>query len=76
MRLEVKQLSALGSSTQQAEVNDVVRQLREKHARDMASWQKVVAELEGQISTYKVCLHRPSNFFINDIKFNVYFFPL
>jgi len=51
---EVKLLSALGSSTQQAEVDDVVRQLREKHANDIASWQKIVFDLEGQLRTYKV----------------------
>jgi len=54
----VKLLSSLGQSTQQAELNDVVRQLREKHNQDIATWQKVVAEMEGQLRTYKVILAR------------------
>lgn len=54
LKQEVQLLSSIGSSTQQAEVNDVVRQLREKHAAEYVSWRKVVAELEGELRTYKV----------------------
>ncbi|CAL8143188.1 unnamed protein product [Orchesella dallaii] len=50
---EVQLLSSIGSSTQQAEVSDVVRQLREKHAADFVAWKKVVTELEGQLRTFK-----------------------
>ncbi|ODM99223.1 hypothetical protein Ocin01_07442 [Orchesella cincta] len=53
LKQEVQLLSSIGSSTQQAEVSDVVRQLREKHAADFVAWKKVVTELEGQLRTYK-----------------------
>jgi len=54
LKQEVQLLSSIGSSTQQAEVSDVVRQLREKHAADYVAWKKVVAELVGQLRTHKV----------------------
>lgn len=54
----------MGASTQQAEINDVVRQLREKHAQDIASWRKAVAELEGQLSTFKVKFSEATHYLI------------
>jgi dephospho-CoA kinase len=43
----------LGSSTQQAEADDIARQLNEKHAQDIASYERIFKEMEGQIQKYK-----------------------
>jgi len=54
LQQEKEMLSAIGSSTHQAELNDVVRQIREKHAKEILSWKSVVNELEAQIRAFQV----------------------
>jgi hypothetical protein len=59
---EIELLSAIGSSAQQSELDDVVRQIREKHAKEITSWKGLVKELEAQVRAFQV---RPLPVFIN-----------
>ena len=54
LQQKVQLLSSVGTATQQAETNDVVRQIRERHAKEIAVWQSTAADLESQLLIYKV----------------------
>jgi len=54
LQQEVRLLSSIGTSAQQAEIDQVVRQIREKHSKEKAAWQKVVKDLESQVQVLNV----------------------
>ena len=54
----MKLLSTIGSSSQQAEVDTIVRQIRDRHAQEIISFKTEVADLEAELRSYKVCFDK------------------
>ncbi|CAG7786799.1 unnamed protein product [Allacma fusca] len=53
LKQQVEMLSSIGSALQSSEMNDVVRQIRDKHAKEISVWQETSAELERQLHLMK-----------------------
>jgi len=50
---EVKLLSAIGLSTKESELNDALRETRQKHATEINFWRQKVSELELNLAQYE-----------------------